>query len=241
MSYVQPLLLVFLVFGALGLLRLRKTRGSGLIAFSLGGLFLVSWPPVDWLLSRPLEARYGGLTPALDQGQAIVVLSSSVRSAGHGLPFSLPDSDTYERCAVAAWLQTHGHPLPMLVSGGIGSGRRVYADVMRQVLVNSGVPEAAIWSERESQSTHENALFSARILREHGIQTIVLVTEAKDMLRSERCFVKEGFRVIPYAIAITRKDPWRDQLLPSWKALAANERTLHETLGLGWYWSRGWI
>ena len=241
MTYLQPLLPVFLLIGAVGLIKVRKTRGSSLIAFSLAGLFLASWPPVDWLLSRPLEARYAHLQPALEQGQAIVVLSSSVKSAGHGLPFSLPDNDTYERCAIAAWLHLHGHPLPLLVSGGAGAGKRVYADAMRQVLINSGVSDAMIWSERESQSTHENAILSGRILREHQIQRIVLVTEAKDMLRAERCFVKEGFTVIPYAIAISRHSRAIDDVLPSWKTIAANERTLHEVVGYLWYRLRGWV
>jgi uncharacterized SAM-binding protein YcdF (DUF218 family) len=240
-TYVQPLLFVFLLIGLAGLIRLRKARGSGVIAVSLVGLFLIAWPPVDWLLSRPLEAPYARFVPALEQGQAIVVLSSSVKSAGHGLPFSLPDNDTYERCAIAAWLQTHGHPLPMLVSGGIASGKRPYADVMRQVLINSGVPEAMVWTERESLSTHENAVFSGRILREHQIQRIVLVTEAKDMLRAERCFLKEGFTVIPYAVGISRPSSVVDTILPSWKTIAANERTLHEVAGYFWYRLRGWV
>src|ERR1017187_7474195 len=40
------------------------------------GLFLVSWPPVDWLLSRPLEARYAIRPFAASSGpQAVVVFS----------------------------------------------------------------------------------------------------------------------------------------------------------------------
>jgi uncharacterized SAM-binding protein YcdF (DUF218 family) len=98
-----------------------------------------------------------------------------------------------------------------------------------------------IWTERHSRSTHENAAYGAAILREHGIDTILLVTEAKDMLRAERCFRKEGLAVIPYPIAFRSIGPTLDELMPSWKAIDRNERTLHETLGLGWYWLHGWI
>jgi uncharacterized SAM-binding protein YcdF (DUF218 family) len=98
-----------------------------------------------------------------------------------------------------------------------------------------------IWTERRSRSTHENAAYGAAILREHGIGTILLVTEAKDMLRAELCFKKEGLAVIPYPLSLRNMEHPLDELIPNSKAIARNERTLHETLGLGWYWLRGWI
>jgi uncharacterized SAM-binding protein YcdF (DUF218 family) len=112
---------------------------------------------------------------------------------------------------------------------------------MRQVLRESGVPESLIWTEDRSTSTHENALYSAAILREHGIGTIVLVTEAQDMLRAELCFRKEGLVVIPYPISFRHVGPLLDELMPGWNAINRNERILHETVGLGWYWLHDWI
>jgi uncharacterized SAM-binding protein YcdF (DUF218 family) len=112
---------------------------------------------------------------------------------------------------------------------------------MQELLRASGVAESMIWTERYSRSTHENAAYGAAILRKHGISTILLVTEASDMLRAEQCFRKEGLAVIPYPFAFRDIGPALDELIPSWKAIAQNERTLHETLGLGWYWLRGWI
>lgn len=236
MTYVQPLLLVFLVIAFVGWLRLRKNPGAGLVVIGLAGLFLIAWPPVDWLLSRPLVARYTSRPPPMESAQAIVVLSSSVSPP----PYSVPDQETYERCARSAWLYTHGHPLPILACGG-GSPGKPYSETMRELLETSGVPASMIWTERQSSSTHENAVFGAAILRDHGLQTIVLVTEAQDMLRAELCFRKTGLTVIPYPIAFRHVGFQLDGWMPTWRVLARNERTLHETLGLAWYWLRGWI
>ena len=241
MTYVQPLLLVFLLIACAGLVRMRKSRGAGLVAAGLTGLFLISWPPVDWLLSRAVEARYKPAAAPMESAQSIVVLAASVLPPNSETPYAIPDKDTYERCATAAWLHTHGHPLPVLACGGRGASGGPLSDTMQNLLQTSGVPAAMIWTERQSRSTHENATYGAAILREHGIKTIILVTEAKDMLRAERCFEKEGLTVFPYAIAFRRIGPAVDELIPGSKTIARNERTLHETLGFAWYWLHGWV
>ena len=241
MTYVQPLLPVFLLIAFFGWLRIRKTRGAGFVAIGLAGLFLVAWPPVDWVLSRALEGGYARVPASMDSAQSIVVLSGSVRPPEYGTPFSLPDRNTYERCAMGAWLHTHGHPLPVLACGGGAPGRQPFSETMKDLLQSSGVPASMIWTERQSRSTHENAVYGAAILREHGIGTIILVAEAKDMPRAERCFRKEGLTVIPYAIAFRRMGPALEELIPGADTIARNERTLHETLGLVWYWVHGWI
>ena len=77
MTYLQPLLPVFLLIAFFGWLRIRKTRGAGLVAIGLAGLFLAAWPPVDWLLSRALEGGYARIPASMDSAQSIVVLSGS--------------------------------------------------------------------------------------------------------------------------------------------------------------------
>ena len=57
MTYTEPLLFVLFLGALVGFVRARRRRGMALVALALVGLFLVSWPPFDWMVSRPLEAR----------------------------------------------------------------------------------------------------------------------------------------------------------------------------------------
>jgi uncharacterized SAM-binding protein YcdF (DUF218 family) len=241
MSYYQPLTCAFLLLIAIGLVRLRRQKAIWLPAVGLLCLFLLSWEPFAWLLSRPLEARYAADPRPNAQPQAIVVLASYVDPPTVLRPYSLPDTDTFARCTFAAWLYEHWRRLPILVSAGAGAKRDQPMPVMRQLLQRAGVPDAMIWSEERSRNTHENAMYAADILRQHGIHTIALVVEAQSMLRAEECFRKQAITVIPAPCNVYRLQFTFEEFLPGWKAIRRNETTLHEAAGLAWYWFRDWI
>jgi uncharacterized SAM-binding protein YcdF (DUF218 family) len=242
MTYTQPLLSVFLLIAFFGLVRLRRCKGSLLPMLAVTGLFLLSWPPVDWLLSRPLEARYPIRPYPAASAQAIVVLASAVNPPIYERPYPRPDRETYQRCEWAAWLHQHWKTLPILACGGPGTGGKLAASVaMRELLEREGVPRPMIWTEERSRSTHENALFGAEILRARGIRTISLVVEARSMPRAEACFRKQGITVVPAPCEYREFESPLDEFLPSWKAISSNEDTLHEIVGLAWYRLRGWI
>jgi uncharacterized SAM-binding protein YcdF (DUF218 family) len=104
------------------------------------------------------------------------------------------------------------------------------------------VPASAIWTESQSRTTHENAVYAARVLRSKGVRTIVLVTDAYHMLRSEKCFRKEGLVVIPAACGYRTAGRFKpEELMPGWEPISWNEDFLHEVLGLAWYRLHGWI
>jgi uncharacterized SAM-binding protein YcdF (DUF218 family) len=242
MTYVQPLELVFLLITFVGLIRIRLRRGLLFAALGLSSLFWLSWPPADWLLSRHLEARYPPKPFSGGEAQAIVVLASGVIPPQYETPYAMPDKDTYEHCEFAAWLYKHWSSLPVLASGGPGApSEQPSSDTMRQLLKRAGVPDNMIWTEGRSRSTHENAVYSAELLRKNGIYKIVLVTDAQSMLRAELCFRRAGLIVIPAPCEFRQLGPLAEELIPSWKAIYRNEITLHETLGLVWYRLRGWI
>lgn len=205
------------------------------------GLFLISWPPMDWVFSRPLEGRYPVRPFRAPPGlQAIVVLGSAVRPPQFEQPYPLPDEETFERCEHAAWIWKRWGPLPVLAT----EGRQEWParnGTMRDLLVGAGVASDMIWTEDQSRSTHENAVYGARILREHGVKRIALVVDAQSMPRASACFRKEGFDVAAAPVEFRTWGPWNEELLPSWHAVRRNEITLHEVLGLAWYRLRGWI
>jgi uncharacterized SAM-binding protein YcdF (DUF218 family) len=241
-TYAQPLLTIFLIIGAAALVVRRKGQRRVLAIAGLGGLFLISWPPVDWLLSRPLEARYGIRPFEAQPGlQAIVVFSGLVRSAKFARPYAIAGEDTYERCLYAAWIYRQYGPLPVVVSGGPSApGFPAEALTMQDILVRNGVDASNVWVEGRSGTTHQNALYSASILRQHGISRVALVLDAVRMTRAAACLQKLGIDVAPAPSDFRTFGPLRKELLPSWQAIRRNEDTLHEILGLAWYRMRGW-
>jgi uncharacterized SAM-binding protein YcdF (DUF218 family) len=158
-----------------------------------------------------------------------------------GRPYPLPDKHTYHRCELAAWL--HGrYRVPVLACGGRAkSDEQPVSHAMRQILERAGVPATMIWVEERSRSTYENILFGAEILRAKGVRRVALVTDARSMPRAVACFRKQGIPVTAAPSAYRDLGTWSEELLPSWTAIEENETTLHESLGLVWYWLRGWI
>jgi uncharacterized SAM-binding protein YcdF (DUF218 family) len=170
-----------------------------------------------------------------------VVLSAGVIGEGTEGPGPLLKDDTARRCRYGAWLWKRSPQLPVLVCGGPIPFPMPAAALMRQAMVEQGVPETMVWTEARSRSTFENANFAAQILRSKGIGRIVLVTEAYHMLRRERCFRKQGLDVIPAHCNFSRVDPVVNDWVPDGEAVLINERALHEFIGLGWYLVRGKI
>jgi uncharacterized SAM-binding protein YcdF (DUF218 family) len=241
MSYTEPLILIFLTICIFGSIRIRTCQRKTILAIGLVGLFLISWPPAQWLLSRPLEDSYkirpfrSSLPP-----QAIVVLGGAIYPPHFEQPYALPDRDTFEHCAMAAWIYKQTGPVPVLGCEG-SQEQGNYPSVMRELLRGGGIPDDLIWIEDRSHNTHENATYGSAILKQHGIRQIALVTDAQSMRRAAACFRKLGMTVIPAPCDFGQLDLSYETFIPTWKAIRRNERTLHEALGLAWYSLRGWI
>jgi uncharacterized SAM-binding protein YcdF (DUF218 family) len=232
-TYSQPLLTLFLLIAVAGLLWHRKR----LIWSGICGLFLVSWPPAEWLFTRPFEMSYPVRPFQAPPGlQAIVVFSGGVAPPTYEQPYPQPNFDTFERCEHAAWIY-RSHPLPVLACGGV----RQFSAAMRELLRRGGVPDDMIWTEDQSRDTHENALYGAAILRSHGVGRVALVVDARSMPRAAACLRKQGLDVTPAPSRFREWGPLQDEALPNWDAVRSNEETLHETLGLVWYRLRHWI
>lgn len=242
MSYVEPLLLLLLAVSFAAWSGLRESSGhKRILGLSLLGLFLLSWLPAEWLFSRPLEASYP-IQPfrPVPGVQAIVVLGSAVSPPRFERPYPHPDLDTIDHCNMAAWVFKQIGPLPVLACEG-NHKNLSFPSAMRGLLKGGGVPDDLILLEDRSRNTHENAVYGSAILKQRGIRTIVLVTDASSMFRAAACFRKQGLNVIPAPSEFDQLEFSAEDLLPSWKAIRKNERTLHEVLGCAWYSLRGWI
>lgn len=240
------LLFLIVLLAAAGVMRRNGRRSGFLTGLVLAGLFLWSWEPITWLLSGSLEWRYPIHQQPAGDAEAIVVLSGSAYAQDASVPEDLPGENTYVRSSYASWLHKNWRALPIVVSGGAIAGPlhpAVLADVMRRVLTEQGVPASMIWTESQSHSTYENAIYSAELLRGKGIHRIVLVTEAYHMLRAEKAFRHQGLTVVPAPCCyryIQFDGDWR-LLLPRVASMDRNDLILHEWVGLLWYWVSGKI
>jgi uncharacterized SAM-binding protein YcdF (DUF218 family) len=204
------------------------------------GAVLLSLTPVAWLLSRPLEGWYDRSPVPAYTADAIVLLSGPVDPPAPDRPYALAGNDSYARVQRAAWLFKHWAQRPILASGG-GKAEEWSSSIQRHLLEAEGIPPEMIWIEAQSQSTHENALYSCQLLRKRGISRIVLITDATSMPRAAASFRKVGFHVVPAPFRFFNLNHSLEDLLPEWQAIEANGLVVHEVVGLIWYRLHGWI
>jgi uncharacterized SAM-binding protein YcdF (DUF218 family) len=241
---LQPYTLLFLVTG-LALARLwykrRETRGRlAALTVAFVALLLLSVPAVSHLALGSLEWRYPPLEQRPTDADAIVVLSAGVIPPDGDRTRAELDEDSLRRCRHAARLYHQGPPCPVLVSGG-----RVDPDMpappcahlMRDSLVGLGVRPADVIVEDVSRTTYENAVECGRLLRQHRLTRVVLVTDAVDLYRAVLCFRKQGVEPVPSASWYRAGGfVWEPvTFLPSPGAARGCQRVWHEWVGLLWY------
>jgi uncharacterized SAM-binding protein YcdF (DUF218 family) len=242
-AILQPFFLFFVlaVLGVVSLYRNRKvTRcGLALLAVSLTVLALACTPVVSYVARHSLESQYAPQDDRLG-AEVIVVLGGYLH---------VPDAirsqvelgeDTLYRCLHAVQLYRRGKPCPVILSGGKLAPEQQgppLAKAMYDFLVQQGVAASDLIIEDQSRSTRENAVETAKILRQHGVQRIVLITEALHMPRAVRCFRAEGFVVVPSACQYraTHFDWTIGDFLPSPDGARGVQRAWHEWLGSIWY------
>lgn len=91
-----------------------------------------------------------------------------------------------------------------------------------EILQATGIPRQMLGGESCSQTTEENALFTAAILYPQGVRQILLITDPPHMLRSLLTFRSFGFTVIPYT----------SPLPPNWTSAERTRLVSREYLGL---------
>jgi uncharacterized SAM-binding protein YcdF (DUF218 family) len=212
--------------------------GAITCALGIAWVVLCATPSFVRLLQHGLESGYSRIDAAqYPTADAIVVLGG-----GDPLRLSHPGNTTLQdlsmtRPGFGLALFRHERAPILLLSGG-GSGEAVE---MAGQLAKFGVPRSAMRVEYKSLTTHENALYSAAILKPEGRQRILLVTSAWAMPRAAASFRRQGLDVIP-APSFDRSttSPTNVGWLPRRALLWQSGRFLHEYLGLLFYKLRGW-
>lgn len=226
-------LLLLSLVGALLALRWRRI-GVAIVILSSMALYGFATPFVaSWLLH---EIELGISDSAdLSTAQAIIVLGAGVR-LGDGA--SAPDTLgplSLERLVYVAEAYRRLH-LPVAVSGGrIFPARTEEAALMRAALERDfDVP--VTWSDDQSRTTYENALYTARLLSPDHIASVVIVTHAWHLPRALWAFERAGLHALAWPVPRDFVRLQRiDDVLPNIAALHDSARALHEMIGRLYY------
>ncbi len=190
----------------------------------------------------------------LPTADAIVVLGGATKSAFPPRP-AVDLSEEGDRVLYGAQLYREGKAPLVIASGGRvdwrGGGPSESGD-MAEVLETLGVPTSAILQDPSSLNTYQNAVNVRQIMKERGIQRVLLVTSAMHMPRSLRIFQRQGIEAIPAPtdFLVTKQEIEEPNnspqatllsLLPDADRLQNTTRVLKEYIGTVVYRLRGWL
>jgi uncharacterized SAM-binding protein YcdF (DUF218 family) len=207
----------------------RPRLGFVLCAGGIASLWLLSTPVVSDALARAAEG-YPPLDPAhltarQASAQAIVILGGGVRRHAPEVGADAPNTHADLRLIEGAKI-ARATSLPILISGSPGE-----TAAMRRFL-EEDLQVPARWVEPASTTTHENAVFSARLLRKQGIERIILVTSSPHMVRAVAEFTDAGLDV---TAAPAEMWTWDERgalaLVPTISALYRSHIALYEFAG----------
>ena len=237
-------LTLLLLLLALLLLQLRQLRSAFYLALvAVAWLYLCSTSVFANYLMSTLER---GFTPramsVIEKADAIVLLGGAMRGDTH--MSTLADlNQQADRLVYATALYKAGKAPVILLTGGASPDNRPEAQQMRDILRVMGVPVQDMLLENQSRDTHDNAVYSAELLKARDMQRVLLVTSAFHMRRAEALFSRQGLEVVPAPTDFQR--PVGTSVVPGWLPGVGNlGRTTHALHEIAGYWAyrwRGWL
>ena len=195
------------------------------------------------------EQRYPTIeTSRAEQADLILVLGGGIKGTAPGIRAEADLGDAADRVWAGARLYREGKAPKILVSGGtqpwLGQTTSE-ADGMSRFLTDLGVPADKVVLESDSQTTYENAVRSAPIIRMMGAQRVLLVTSAFHMQRSLATHqtLMPQIEWIPFStdVKVVPRQASLLQWLPSVDVLESSQQYLRERVGIWVYRYRGWL
>lgn len=197
-----------------------------------------------YLMSTPLVSHYllsnlEHLKPPSElkpHYEAVVVLSGMVH-----LKISTPDriefAGSVDRILAGIDMARSGRADDLIISGGDGDlpqNGGSEALLLKEFAIRSGVASSRILVDPRSRNTHENAVETAAILKQHGQKDILLITSAFHMVRAAGCFKQVGLNVdlLPVDYQAKPMEVNLRSLLPSSVALSKTYLVIHESVGI---------
>lgn len=221
----------------------RPRRAAGLATAAAAVLYLFSVKPVADGLMRRVEAPAVSTWRPDAVYDAAVVLSGEVDAAAARVTGRLELTAAADRLVAGYDLLRTGRARAALLSGGASfpqPDERSEAELVAETLAGWGIPSERLVVDSSSRNTHENALAAARIARERGWRSIVLVTSAFHVPRALGCFRQAGLS--PDVLPVDRRagDGKGRSWLPRAEALEESAQALREWAGRLVYWAVGY-
>ncbi len=244
---------LFLLFAWIFRRHRRFTKWLVILSFLI--LFIAGNRYASFALARTLEWRYATQAepPSAD---VIVVLGGGTEPQVPPRPI-VEVNAAADRMFYGAELYKEGKAPRILLSGGdiefLSTGTQSPAQDMAAIMEMLGVPESALILQGNSQNTHEDAVYSCQWVKDHGLNSILLVTSATHMPRAMMLFEKEGCRVTaaPTDFTVTyaawdrlwhpNVEEFFINLVPNYSNLSLFTRSLKEYIGIAVYRLQGWL
>ena len=218
------------------LMLLKRPYGAIVAGCAMGALVIGALSPLGNMLLTPLEQRFPQMQFP-DQGiDGIIVLGGSYDTTSHGYLSTIVLEEDTEPLAVMVDLARRYPHTQIIFSGGTdpSSPGPSEAAIVKNYFVSFGIPAERIVTEEHSQTTEENARFTARLVNPTPSSRWLLVTSAYHMPRAMGAFRKSGFDVIAFPVG-SRTHGWGEMWRPADTATENLRRldiAVHEWVGL---------
>ena len=158
---------------------------------------------------------------------AVVVLGGLVREPGPTGRIELAEG--VDRVTAAFDVLSRGEARYAILAGGAVPDTSGEAEAMRDLLVSWGIARERLIVDDRSLNTRDNAAISKEIAEQRGFRSLLLITSAFHMLRSEECFRAVGLEVDKLPVDYVA--PTRHGLLPRAEHLRGSELAIRELAG----------
>lgn len=221
----------------------KKLMGSGIILLLLfSNQFLANVAMKAW---EPDFKAFDNL-PEYEVGIVLTGVTNLNKTAYDRVFFSRGA----DRATHAVQLYKLGKIKKILITGGQGlnpANPNTEAELLRDFMVMTGIPEQDILVEPAAKNTRENALFSKEILIQEGFnldQNFLIITSAFHMPRSKGCFDKVGLQTDTFPVDYYSQDIRFSipvLLQPDPYSIFMWHKLFKEWIGITVYWVVGYI
>lgn len=224
--------------------RARRRRIYGVAGLLL--LLLASSPPFAngllWNVEHQTKSTYRDDVTY----DAVVLLGGVVDEQVSAVSGQPSYNDNVERVIMTNRLLRENKARYVIISGATENPKYVaYGEttLLARQLEEWGVARDRIILEDRALNTHENAVYSQKVAREHGFERVLIVTSAFHMARAEECFAAVGMKVDTLAVDYRGHRHGGDRVadwLPRTSALALTSSMAREMFGRLVYRAQGY-